>query len=440
MEKIFKIKEKGSTVRKEVIGGVTTFFAMAYIIFVNPSYLSQTGMDFTAVMLATCIAAAIGTLLTAFIANVPFAQAPGMGLNAFFTFSVCFGMGYTWQQGLAIVFISGVIFLILTLSPIRRKLIGAIPAYLKSAISAGIGLFIAMIGMFNVGIITAFGDGSAGAYTDMGVITSGQGLLAVIGLIITIALLVLKVKGAIFIGIIATTVVGIPLGITTFAWESNSIAALSNTFMALDFSGLTAVEGGVLSLITAVVSFFIVDCFDTAGTLVGCAANAGMLDENGNLPEGDKAMVADAIGTLAGACLGTSTVTTFVESSTGMQEGARTGLASCVVGVLFLLACILAPVAGIIPSGATAPALIIVGVYMMAGAGKVDWQNLEEAIPGFLTIAMMPFAYSISDGIGFGFIAHVIIKLIRGKGKEVDPLVYVVAAVFLATYIFLGIA
>ena len=434
MEKLFKLKENGTTVKKEILGGLVTFFAMAYIIFVQPSYLSQTGMDFHAVMLATCISSAIGCFLTGFMANVPFAQAPGMGLNAYFTYTVCFGMGYTWQQGLAIVLISGILFLIITLTPLRKNLINMIPAFLKNAISAGIGLFIALIGMFNVGLITAFGDGSAGAYTALGGLSSPTVLLTIIGLIITLLLLVWKVKGAIFLGIIITTIIGIPMGQTTLVWEAVPLSALGNTFMHIDFGGLAS--HGFLPAFTAVLSFALVDCFDTCGTLVGCAANAGMLDEDGKRPRGDKALVADAIATCVGACLGTSTVTTFVESSTGMQEGARTGLTSIVVGILFVLACFLAPIAGAIPAAATAPALIIVGIYMMAGAAKIAWNDFEEAAPAFLTIAMMPFAYSISEGIGFGFISYCILKLCRGKGKEVPVLCYIVSVVFIIKYFF----
>ncbi len=441
MEKLFKIKERGSNIRTEVIGGVVTFFAMAYIIFVNPSYLSQAGMNFTAVMLATCLSAAIGTILTAFLGNVPFAQAPGMGLNAFFTYTICFGMGYTWQQGLAIVFISGVLFLVLTLSPLRSKLIESVPAFLKSAISAGIGLFITFIGLLNADIVKLFGDTVVDGvvvgtdYSDLGNILSGTPLLALIGLLITALLLVWKVKGAIFIGIIITTIIGIPMGQTTFAWENISIATLGETAFKMDFAGLLSVEGGLLSLITAVVSFFIVDCFDTAGTLIGTATNCGLLDEKGRLPGGDRAMIADAIGTCVGAALGTSTVTTFVESSTGISEGARTGLASVVTGVLFLLACFLAPIAGIIPTAATAPALIIVGVFMLAGAARINWSDLEEAIPAFLTIVLMAFSYSISDGIGIGFIFYSIIKICRGKAKEVPVLVYIISLLFIGLYV-----
>ena len=437
MEKLFKLKAHGTDVKTEIRAGITTFFAMAYIIFVNSNYLSMTGMNKTGVMVATCISAAIGCLLTAFLANVPFCQAPGMGLNTFFTFTVCFGMGYTWEQALAIVFISGVLFLVVTVSPLRKKIIEAIPASLKAAISAGIGFFIALIGMFNVNIVTAFGTGIAGAYTDMGSITKGAALLALIGLAITAILVAYRVKGAIFIGIIATTLIGFLMGQTTIP-ESFTVAGIGEAFgevaFKLDFSGALS-AGGVVPFLTAIITFAICDCFDTVGTLLGTAGNAGMLDENGNFPGGDRALIADAIATCTGALIGTSTVTTFVESSTGIEDGGRTGLTSMTTGILFLLAVILAPVAGIVPSAATAPALIIVGVFMMKGVLKIDWSDMETAIPCFLTIAMMPFAYSIADGIGFGIISYTLIKVIRGKFKEVPVLMYILSAAFIANYI-----
>ena len=433
MEKLFKLKAHGTDVKTEIRAGITTFFAMAYIIFVNSNYLSMTGMNKTGVMVATCISAAIGCLLTAFLANVPFCQAPGMGLNTFFTFTVCFGMGYTWEQALAIVFISGVLFLVVTVSPLRKKIIEAIPASLKAAISAGIGFFIALIGMFNVNIVTAFGTGIAGAYTDMGSITKGAALLALIGLAITAILVAYRVKGAIFIGIIATTLIGFLMGQTTIP-ESFTVAGIGEAFgkvaFKLDFSGALS-AGGVVPFLTAIITFAICDCFDTVG-------NAGMLDENGNFPGGDRALIADAIATCTGALLGTSTVTTFVESSTGIEDGGRTGLTSMTTGILFLLAVILAPVAGIVPSAATAPALIIVGVFMMKGVLKIDWSDMETAIPCFLTIAMMPFAYSIADGIGFGIISYTLIKLARGKAKEVPVLMYILSVLFILSYVLLA--
>ncbi len=429
MDKFFKVSERGSSFRTEIIGGITTFFAMAYIIFVNPLMLSATGMDYNAVLLATCISAAIGCILTALLANAPFAQAPGMGLNAFFTYTVCLGMGYSWQEGLAIVLISGILFLIIAVSPLRSKIISSIPGFLKSAISAGIGLFIAFIGLLNVSLIS-FASGVP-ALNFKG---NPDGLLTIIGLLITAILMCYKIKGAIVIGIILTTLIGLPMGCTALpeaiTMEGISIAPV---LMKLDFGGVMA--KGFLPLITAVISFTMVDCFDTVGTLIGTATNAGMTDRHGNLPGGDRALIADAVATCCGACLGTSTVTTFVESSTGISEGARTGLSSIVVGVLFLLSTFLAPVAQVIPSAATAPALIIVGVLMMKGAASIEWNDLECAIPAFLTISMMAFAYSISDGIGFGVISYSVIKLARGKAKEVPVLVYVLAVLFVLKYI-----
>ena len=439
MDKFFKISERGSSVRAEIVGGVTTFFAMAYIIFVNPSLLSQTGMNSNGVMLATCISAAIGCLLTALLANAPFAQAPGMGLNAFFTFTVCFNMGYTWQEALAIVLLSGILFLVISVSPLRSKIISSIPGFLKSAISAGIGLFIAFIGLLNVKLV-GFGAGVPALQflVDDGtgnMVANTAGILTIIGLLITAILMAYKVKGSIVIGIIITTIIGFPMGETHLpdAITMSVFKDLGEVAFKLDIPGVMA--KGILPLVTAVISFALVDCFDTVGTLIGTAKNAGMTDKNGNLPGGDRALIADAIATCCGACLGTSTVTTFVESSTGISEGARTGLSSIVVGVLFLLACLLAPVAKIIPSAATAPALIIVGVLMIKGATDVNWGDFEEACPAFLTIAMMPFAYSISDGIGFGFISYSVIKLARGKAKDVPLLVYIISVLFILKYI-----
>lgn len=441
MEKLFKLKQNNTTVRTELIAGLTTFFAMAYIIFVNPGMLSMTGMDFNAVMIATCLSAAIGTFLTAFMANVPFAQAPGMGLNAFFTFSLCMGMGIPWETALTLVLISGVIFLAISISPLRTMIIASIPASLKHAISAGIGLFIALIGMLNVGIVVADGN-----LLDMGTITSGTALVALIGLLITGVLMAYKVKGAIFMGIIITTLIGFVFPnpatgtmVTTLpaSIEFHGIGALSATFgkaFTTGFAGLGAI--GMLPIITALITLVICDMFDTVGTLIGTASNAGMLDKDGNLPRGDKALIADAIATCVGAVIGTSTVTTYVESSTGISEGGRTGLTAAVVGVLFVLAAFFfAPIAGIVPAAATAPALIIVGVLMLKGAADIHWGDFETALPCFLTIAMMPFTYSISDGIGFGFIFYTLIKLIRGKAKEVPALMYVLSALFLVMYL-----
>ena len=435
MDKFFKISERGSTLRTEIVGGITTFFAMAYIIFVNPDMLSVAmGEEMrTPLLVATCASAAIGCILTAMLANVPFAQAPGMGLNAFFTYTVCLGMGYTWQEGLAIVLLSGLIFLIIAISPLRSKIIASIPAFMKSAISAGIGLFIAFIGLLNVELIS-FGSGVPA----LNFAGNNAGLLTLIGLLITAILMAYNVKGAIVIGIIATTLIGFPMGETklpeTLTMEGVTLAPL---FMKLDLGG--AFSKGILPLITAVISFTMVDCFDTIGTLIGTATNARMTDKHGNLPGGDRALIADAFATCCGACMGTSTITTFVESSTGISEGARTGVSSLVVGAMFLASIAIAPIAGMIPSAATAPALIIVGVLMIKGAVEVNWHNLEEAIPAFLTISMMPFAYSISDGIAFGFISYSVIKVARGKAKEVPVLVYIISVLFILKYILANI-
>lgn len=431
LDKHFHITERGSTFGREIIGGLVTFMAMAYIIFVNPSILGVTGMDYTALTLATCISAAVGTLLTAFMANVPFAQAPGLGINALFTYTLCMKIGYTWQQCLAITFISGCVFLAITLSPLRNKIIEAIPAQLKRAISVGIGLFIALIGLINAGIVTANDN-----LLDLGSITSGAPLLALIGLAITAILLVFKVRGAILYSIIATTLIGIPLGVTNTAVSFNfENLSLAPTFFQLSFTGLTAL--GIFPLITSILTLCMCDCFDTIGTLTGCAAGCDMLDENGNMKSKDmsRALTADAIATVGGSLLGTSTVTTFVESSTGVAAGARTGLASVVTGLLFALACLFAPIAGIVPSAATAPALIIVGIFMMKNVKHIDWSDMEIAIPAFLTIAMMPFSYSISDGIGFGLISYVLLKAVRGKFKEIPILMYFLAALFVVMYI-----
>ena len=447
MERFFSISQRGSTVRREVIGGITTFFAMAYIIFVNPNTLCPnlgTAAEpfFPAmpeelwgpVLVATCVSAAIGCFLTGLLANVPFAQAPGMGLNAFFTYTVCLGMGYTWQEGLAIVLLSGLLFLAISISPLRKKLIASIPDFLKHAISAGIGLFIAFIGLLNVGLISISGAVPAlqlSMVVDGQRVWNTQGLLTLVGLLLTAILMAFRVKGAVVIGILVTTLLGLPMGVTqipeTVTMEHVTLAPV---FFQLDLGGVFS--KGLLPLLTAVISFAIVDCFDTLGALVGLSSSAELEDYDGRA---DRALIADALATCCGACIGTSTVTTFAESSTGIAEGARTGLSSMVVGVLFLFSVFLAPVAGIIPAAATAPALIIVGVLTMRSAASIPWDDVECAVPAFLTVAVMPFAYSISDGIAFGFISYSIIKLVRGKGREVSLLTDGISLVFILKYL-----
>ncbi|HPE95881.1 MAG TPA: NCS2 family permease, partial [Bacillota bacterium] len=356
---------------------------------------------------------------------------------------------YTWQQGLTIVLLSGIIFLIIAVTPLRKKIINQIPKSIKAAISAGIGLFIAIIGFLNSGTgivkLDAANNITGLQFTlanDAGeTVLNSAGLLTIIGVLIIAVLMAWKVKGAIFIGIIATTLIGIPMGVTVLPESFKALISYDNltfsTFFQFDFAGIF--DKGILPLVTAVVSFAIVDMFDTVGTLIGTAGSAGMLDEDGNMEGGDKALIADAVATCVGACMGTSTVTTYVESSTGIAEGGRTGLTSLTVGILFLLAIVLSPIAGIIPGAATAPALIIVGVLMMRGVKDIDWNDIEVAIPAFLTITIMPFGYSISDGIGFGFISYTIIKMCRGKFKEVPILMYIVSALFIAMYILKNI-
>lgn len=456
MEKLFKIKERGSSICAEVMGGLTTFFAMAYIIFVNPSmlcadlgdgfYPAMPAENMIGVAVATCLTAVIGSTLTAFLANAPFVQAPGMGLNSFFTYTVCLSLGFTWQQALTIVFLSGVIFLIVAISPVRPMIIEAVPASLKLAIGAGIGLFITLIGLVNSGVVN-FGAGVP-ALGDL----NGARLLCLIGLAVTALLMVMKVKGAIFLGIIATAVIGlIPslCGWNVFGefvnegklYDITTIGQISKVAFKFDFGGL--LSNGVLPMVTAVISFALVDCFDTVGTLIGTAGSAGLLKEDGTMDGGDKALVADAIATVAGSALGTSTTTTFVESAAGISEGARTGLSSLVAAGMFLVSILITPVFGVLAQnswflyGITSPALIIVGALMIKSVGKIAWDNMEEAIPCFLTIAMMPFGYSISDGIAFGFISYVLLKLVRGKVKEVPVLMYIITALFLAKYVLM---
>ena len=428
MDKFFKISERGSSVRAEIVGGVTTFFAMAYIIFVNPSLLSQTGMNSNGVMLATCISAAVGCLLTALLANAPFAQAPGMGLNAFFTFTVCFNMGYTWQEALAIVLLSGILFLVVSVSPLRSKIISSIPGFLKSAISAGIGLFIAFIGLLNVKLI-AFGSGVPA----LNFAGNKDGILTLIGLLVIAILMCYKVKGAIVIGILVTTVIAFPMGLTSFpeavTMEGVTLAPL---FMKLNIGGV--MEKGLLPLLTAVISFALVDCFDTVGTLIGTATNAGMTDRHGNLPGGDRALIADAIATCCGACLGTSTVTTFVESASGVEAGGRTGLTALTTGVLFLACIFIAPVAAIIPAAATSSALIYVGVLMLMGLKNVNFDDMDQMVPVALMLVGMPISGSIGHAIGLGLISYTVIKVFSGKAKDVSVLTYVISALFLVKF------
>ena len=428
MEKLFKLQERGTTVGREVVAGITTFLAMAYILAVNPGMLSETGMPFGGVFTATAIASAIATLVMAFLANLPVALAPGMGLNAFFTYTVCFGMGCSWQFALTAVLLEGILFILLSLFGIREAIINSIPATLRKAVAVGIGLFICLIGLTNAGI-TASDTGTIIGFVNLNVPSA---LVAIIGLVITIVLYILKVPGAILIGIALTTIVGIPFGVTTVpeGWKPYSLPEAPLLFKFEWGSVLTG------KFFIVFFTFLFTDLFDTIGTLMGVTEQAGLVDEKGNIPNAKGALLADAIGTVAGACLGTSTVTSFVESSSGVAAGGRTGLSSVVTAIMFLLALFFTPLFALIPSAATAPALIFVGFLMMQSISSIDFQDLTEGIPAFITIMVMPFAYSISKGIAFGMISYVICKIAGKKAKEVPVVTWILAVIFIANLIF----
>ncbi|NLM05102.1 MAG: NCS2 family permease [Clostridiales bacterium] len=435
LDRYFKLTENKTDVKTEVIAGITTFITMAYILFVNPDMLSVTGMDYNSVFLATCISAAIGTFLMGFYAKIPFAQAPGMGLNAFFTYAVVLNLGYTWEQALGIVFISGLLFIFLTVTGFRTAIINAIPSYLKNAIGGGIGLFITLIGLKNAGLVVA----DEATLVALGNIQNPGVLLSVIGLIITAILMLRNVKGAILLGIIITMLIGIPMGVTNTSIAMDFSFDITPTLFKMDLLGLfkssgLGLVGAITSVATVVISFALVDMFDTLGTLIGTATKANMLDEDGNLPNIDKALMSDAIATVAGALLGTSTVTTFVESTAGIAEGGKTGLTAVTTGILFVLSIFLAPFALMVPAQATAPALIIVGVLMIGAVTKINFDDFSEAMPAFFTITLMPFTYSISNGIAVGLIMHVLAKVATGKAKEVHPMVYFLVFIFILKF------
>lgn len=451
MEKLFKLKENNTNVKTEVLAGITTFMTMAYILAVNPSLLSVSGMDATAVLIATCLASCIGTILMAFLANYPFALAPGMGLNAYFSYTVCMNMGYDWRVALLAVFFEGLIFILLTLTNVREAIFNAIPSNLKKGVSAGIGFFIAFIGLQGGHIVVA-NSSTLLSYVDFRGNFHTEGIcaiLALIGLIITTVLYIKGVGGAILIGIIATWILGMisqALGLYVIDAEAG-FYSLYPSFGLTDFSALGETFGqcfkadfsnvSIVNFIVVMFAFLFVDMFDTIGTLIGVATKADMLDEEEKLPNIRQALLADAIATSIGAVLGTSTTTTFVESSAGVGAGARTGLASVVTGLLFLIAIFFAPVFTAIPGFATAPALIFVGFLMVSTVTNIDFQDFTEAVPAYLCFLAMPLMYSISEGIAIGVISYVIIKACTGKAKEVKPLMYILAVLFVCKYIFL---
>ena len=453
MEKFFELQERGTNVRTEIVAGVTTFITMSYILAVNPLILSAAGMDPGAIFTATALASAFATFLMAFLANMPFVLSAGMGLNAYFAYTVVIGMGYTWQQALAAIFVEGVIFIFLSLVNIREAIFNAIPPSLKIAVSVGIGLFISFIGLQNAHIVVAGstlvtlysfkGSVEGGAFSSEGITV----LLALIGLLITAFLLIKNVKGSVLFGIIATWGLGMicqAVGLYVpnpekgfFSLFPDGIismpASLEPTLMQVDFSSVMSFE-----FFSILMAFLFVDLFDTIGTVIGCATKADLLDENGRLPKVKQVLLTDAIGTTTGSLLGTSTITTFVESSAGIAEGGKTGLTALTAGVLFLLALFFSPIFLAIPAFATAPALIIVGFLMMQQVSKINWtSDVLTAVPAYITIFSMAFMYSISEGICFGVISYTLLHVFSGKGKDVTPLMYILTVLFILKYALL---
>ena len=427
MEKFFQLKANNTTVRTEVIAGITTFLTMAYILAVNPGILSAAGMPADSVFTATAVASCIATLVMALFAKLPFALAPGMGLNAFFAFAVVLGMGYSWQFALTAVFLEGIIFIVLTFLNIREAIINLIPMNIKRAISVGIGLFIAFIGMQNAGIIV----NNDATLVGLGSLANPAALLAVIGLIITGVMIAYKVKGALLWGILISTVVGIPMGVTSLEGFKLMAAppSLGPILFKFDFANIFSFD-----MLIVLFTFLFVDMFDTVGTLIGVSTKAGILQADGSIPRAKQALFADAVGTTVGAMLGTSTVTTYVESAAGVEEGGRTGLTALVTAAMFFLALFFSPVFLLVPGAATAPALILVGVFMMSPVKEIEFNEITEAVPAFLAIVMMPLAYSIAEGIVWGLTSWVILKVLSGRTKEVGIATYIVAAVFILKF------
>ena len=458
LESLFKLSENNTDTKTEVIAGFTTFVTVAYALLVIPNLLKIAGMNAAGIkgdaaaaltiatdpiiasaFASTCIAAAIGTFIMGFYANLPFVLAPGIGLTAFFSYNVCLKLGYTWEQGLAAVFISGCIFILITLTSIREKIVDALPNNLKLAITGGIGLFIALIGFKSGGIVVA----NAGTLVSFGSFTSPNTVLTIIGIAIISVLMARKVKGSMLIGIVVTTLIGIPMGITQISnFKLFSVPPIGKTMLAFDFSGLlshggSGIVGGIISILMVVITFSLVDLFDSIGTLVGTAQKSGMLDETGRVKNMRKALFADAFATTLGAALGTTTLATVVESAAGIAEGGRTGLTNIVVGILFLASIFFSGLVGIVPMEATSPALIIVGVLMLGAIKEIDFDDFTEAVPVFFTIALMPFSYSIANGVAAGIIFYPIMKLAVGKAKEVKPIMYVMAVLFILRFILL---
>ncbi len=427
LEKLFQLQAHNTSVRTEILAGLTTFLTMAYILFVNPAILGETGMDKGAVFVATCLAAAIGSAIMGLIANYPIALAPGMGLNAFFTYTVVLHMGHSWQVALGAVFISATLFFVLSVFRIREWIINSIPLPLRSAISAGIGLFLALIALKEAGLVIA----NPATLVGLGDLSSPGPLLAILGFFLIVALEARRVTGAVMIGILVVTAIAIALGVTPFGGILSMPPSMAPTFLQLDIMG--ALDVGMISVIFA---FLFVDLFDNTGTLIGVAKRAGLMSKDGHLPKMGRALIADSTAAMGGSLLGTSTTTSYIESAAGVAAGGRTGLTACVVAVLFLLALFFAPLAGTVPAFATAPALLFVAVLMTSGLAEIDWDDITVAAPVVITALAMPLTFSIANGIAFGFISWVVIKSLAGRWKDLNPALVVLAALFVIKFGF----
>lgn len=446
LEKIFKLKENHTNLKTEFIAGLTTFMAMSYIIFVNPAVLSQTGMDYNAVYGATILASIIGTLILSLYANVPYAQSAGIGLGSLFTYTLCGSMGYTWQQALAMVFICAIINLIVTLTSLRKKIITAIPSHIQEAITVGIGLFITYIGLRNAGLIVFQADGITKGMAQnvvpmLASVNSPTVLLSIVGLLITIILLVRKVKGAYLISIILTTIIGIPIGITTLPDFSNYtiFPSLAPTFLQLDFVGLFSAKTSIVVVLMTIFTLCISDLFDSIGIFIGTGKKSGIfkITKDNKLPRKlEKALVADSTGTVFGSLLGTSNVTTYLESTAGIEAGGKTGLTAFFVAIFFFLALFISPIISMVPTAAVAPILIMIGVSMIENIGSINWRDIIIAIPAFFIIILMPLAYSITTGIEIGFILYTLVNYVTGNKKEVSPIMVILSFLFIINMIF----
>ncbi len=453
LKKIFKLKENNTTVFTEFIAGLTTFMAMSYIIFINPSILSQTGMDYNSVYMATILASIVGTLILGLYANVPYVQSAGLGINALFTYTICGSLGFTWQQALAMVFICGLISFIITLTSVRKKIIKAIPTFMQEAITVGIGLFITYIGLKSSGII----EFSVSKISELGIanaadvvpqlapFSTAPVILAVIGLIITATLVIKKVKGAYLLGILITTLIGIPMGVTPLPDFSNYqvLPSIEPTFLKLDFEGLLTAKAGFIVAAMTIFTLCISDLFDTIGTFIGTGKKSGIfkIDENGNMSKNlERAMISDSLATTVGALLGTSNVTTYVESSAGIEVGGRTGLTAVFAALCFALSLFLSPLVACVPMAAISPVLILIGVAMIENIGAINWKDIAIAIPAFFIVIMMPLSYSITTGIQFGFIFYALAGLVTKKGKEISPLIYIFSILFIISFIYQALA